>query len=719
MKGGNYPSDPSFMIPKEQLLESTPSVKAGIDYSKLQITPKEAFLLSRIDGKLKIKEIIHLSSMGQEETFASILSLALKEIITFKEFTLDQLKGKPTTPPPPKPAQPQKPVPPKSAPSASPTTTQKKAEQPMPPSPPRPVTPPTPTKSPAQQSNSSPAQKTAPPPPPTSVPLPKQLPQEEKTSSVWDQLEVQPSIEPSPPPSAEQEIPAPPPPREASPKSPPPTQGAPAPKLVKPLIPRDDVVEDLSELKMQGKFTEVPYPKLLTQIYAQKYTGILRIYRQKGGAYKDVYTRGGIPVFIAGTYIIEKECLGHLLKMSGKISEYDLKRSIDEMLTTHDLQGQILMRMGVINSQMLNAALKWQLEIKLAEIFTWKWGEGYFEFYQTGSFHRPIDPVQINLAAIILKGIKRGYPFTAVQAFVNPLLDKYPIKKTPPLFNPEDFKFQLPEQRLWDNLINGTTTGRDILNESRMDPQHVMQFFYAMALTEMIVFKDKPMGATDEEKLVEDLKARLSLSQKGSHFDALGIHWTSVGHKIEEGWRKIQREYGPESKLQKTGIPEVIELCNKICELAKRGYEFLKDEKRRIEYRSQLFNETKLNLSAELLYQQAESQLLWKEDFDGAIENLEPAVELQPKNYMYQAAYATALIKKYYPKDSDKYREAEKILQRALTGGANNDMVHFYAGHAYWAMRRLNQARVEFETALRLNPGNRDAQKALRALSKE
>lgn len=710
------------MIPKEQLLESTPSIKAGIDFTKLQITPKEAFLLSRIDGKLKIKDIIHLSSMGQEETFASILSLALKEIITFKEFTIDQLRGKPASTFSSKPSQLQQPSSPKSESQASPRIEKARASSSAPPQSIRP-TPPSSSKQPSQSASLPSTPKTTThspsvPPSAPSQPTAKQIPQQEKSTSVWEQLEVQPPLEP-PTSVAHIEEPTSPPIAYVPPKAPVSAQGAHFPKLVKPLIPRDDVVEDLSDLKMQGKFTEIPYPKLLAQIYAQKYTGILRIYRQKNGPCKDVYIRGGTPVFIAGTYIIEKECLGNLLKMSGKISEYDLKRSIDEMLTTHGLQGQILMRMGVINSQMLNAALKWQLEIKLAEIFTWKWGEGFFEFYQTSGFHRPIDPVQVNLAAIILKGIKRGYPFTAVQAYVNPLLDKYPIKKTPPLFNPEDFKFQLPEQRLWNNLISGTDTGRDILNESRMDPQHVMQFFYAMVLTEMLVFKDKPMGTTDEEKLVEDLKARLSLSQKGSHFDALGIHWTSVGYKVEEGWKKIQREYGPESKLQKTGISEVIELCNKICELAKCGYEFLKDEKRRIEYRSQLFNETKLNLSAELLYQQAESQLLWKEDFDGAIENLEPAVELQPRNYMYQAAYATALIKKYYLKDSDKYREAEKILQRALTGGANNDMVHFYAGHAYWTMRRLNQARVEFETALRLNPGNRDAQKALRALSKE
>jgi len=251
-----------------------------------------------------------------------------------------------------------------------------------------------------------------------------------------------------------------------------------------------------------------------------------------------------------------------------------------------------------------------------------------------------------------------------------------------------------------------------------MDPQHVMQFFFAMECTEMLGFRDRPAGASGEEKIIEDLKDRLSLAQKGSYFDALGIHWTSVGHKVQEGWEKVQREYGPESKLQKSGIPEIIELCNKIVELGKKAQEAIIDEKRRIEYRNSLFNETKLQLSADLLYQQAESQLLWKEDFKGALENLESAVEVQPRNHMMQSAYACALIKRYYPSNPEKYREGEKIVQRALAGGANNDMVHFYAGHAYWALNRTSQAKQEFEAAVRLNPNNHDARKALRALNK-
>jgi len=478
------------------------------------------------------------------------------------------------------------------------------------------------------------------------------------------------------------------------------------------------VVEDLSDMKMSGKFVDAPYPKLLADLFREKITGILRIFRQKNGPYKEIYYRSGIPVFICGTYVIEKECLGQLLKLSGKISDYDLDKSLETMLESHDMQGQVLLRMGVINSQMLTASLKWQIEIKLAEVFTWKLGEGYFEFYTIGTFHRPIEPIQVNIAGMVLKGIKRGFPFTAVQAQINPKLDMYVNKKSPPLFNPEDFKFQLPEQRLWENLIDGSLTGREIVDESKMDPQHAMQFFFALVCTDMVEFRERPLGATNEDKIISDLKDRLSLSEKGSHFDSLGIHWSSVGHKVKQGWEKIQREYGPESKMQKADVPEMVELSKKIYDMGKKAFEFLMDDKRRMEYRNGLFNETKIVLSAELLYQQAESQLLWKEDYNGALDNLEPAAELQPRNFIIQAAFATALIKRFYPNNPDRYREAEKILQRALTGGSNSDMVHFYAGHAYWGLKRTTQAKSEFETALRLNPANHDARKALRMLSK-
>ena len=79
------------MVPKEQLLKSTPKLVDGVDYSNIKLTPKEAFLLSRIDGRLTVADIAKISSMSIEETLGAVLGLALKEVIQFREFGLERV----------------------------------------------------------------------------------------------------------------------------------------------------------------------------------------------------------------------------------------------------------------------------------------------------------------------------------------------------------------------------------------------------------------------------------------------------------------------------------------------------------------------------------------------------------------------------------------------------------------------------------------------------
>lgn len=484
------------------------------------------------------------------------------------------------------------------------------------------------------------------------------------------------------------------------------------------MIERPEVQEDLSSMTKSGTFAETSYPKLLANLYGSKETGILHIYRQKGGPYKQIYFRGGKPVCIRGTYIIEKECLGQLLKFSHKISDWDLNNSLKIMQETKQYQGEVFVREGTLTKQTLNSALKWQADLKLAEVFTWKPGEGHFEFYSLGTFKRDKDPIEIDIPSLLLKGVKRGFPAQSIEAILRPNMDKYVVKKTKAPFTPDDFMLQLPEERLWEEVIDGDRTLKEVIDEARMDPDQVKRLVYIFEITEMVEFRDKPAGGTDEDKLLEDLKTRLGLSEKGTFFDALGIYWGGVGHTVEEGWEKVQREYGPDSKIRQNEHPQIKKMCESLIKFGKVAYEAIKESRARIEYRNSIFNETKLELSGDLAYQQAESQLLMKEDYRGALANIEMAAELQPRNMLIRAAHGCAMVKRFYPSEPERYREGEKIIRSALVGGANSDMVHFYAGHAFWTLGRITSARDEFEMAVRLNPGNHDARKAIRAMSK-
>lgn len=635
-------------VSKEDLLKSTPRLLGDLDYSKITLSPKEAFILSRIDGSSKVSEIAKISATNIDDTLTAIIALALKETIDFREFDAKELK----------------PSPPRST-----------ANKPV-------TAPPSPK---AAKVSAAPFQ------PPAKSQTPPQTA--------------------SPPPQPQERQPRPThPPR-------PKRAARPGPRLIQPLVERPEVKEDLSDLSENGTFAQTSYPETLGKLAIDKVTGILRIKRREGMGYKDIYFRAGVPVFVGGTYMVERECLGQLLKMTGKITDYDLQRSI-EMVKEGQQQGEALIELGVINRKMLGSALKWQAELKMAEVFTWKPGEGSYEFYRVGAFAREFNPVDVSVGALILKGVKRGFSFDIVQKTIDAAMENYVIKKSGTELDPYSFNFQLPETRLYEQVIDGNITLAEIIEKAQMDPKQVKQFLYALLITQIIEFRDKPAAGTDEDKIIDDLKARLSLSQKGTYFDGLGIHWTSIGWKVQEGWEKIQRLYGPNSKYQKSGVEDIIKLSSQIYDMGKKSYDVLINDNKRIAYRKEIHNETKLKTSSDLQYQQAESQLLWKEDYKSAVEILESAAELAPNNWIIQASYACALIMRFYPSEREKYSVGEKLLHRTLNAAPSNDIVHFYAGHAYAAMHRTSQARSEFETAVRLNPGNKDAKKALRRLNK-
>lgn len=72
-----------------------PRLNATADLSRVQLTPTEGFILSRIDGRVSYDEICRMSSLGREETLAIVRKLKQQRLILGA--------NEPDPPPPPKP----------------------------------------------------------------------------------------------------------------------------------------------------------------------------------------------------------------------------------------------------------------------------------------------------------------------------------------------------------------------------------------------------------------------------------------------------------------------------------------------------------------------------------------------------------------------------------------------------------------------------------------
>jgi DnaJ-domain-containing protein 1 len=58
-----------------------PHVNVAVELSRLQLTPTEGFVLSRIDGRASYDEICRVSSLGREETLAILRKLKADKVI--------------------------------------------------------------------------------------------------------------------------------------------------------------------------------------------------------------------------------------------------------------------------------------------------------------------------------------------------------------------------------------------------------------------------------------------------------------------------------------------------------------------------------------------------------------------------------------------------------------------------------------------------------------
>lgn len=80
-----------------------PRLNATADLSKVQLTPTEGFILSRIDGRVSYDEICRMSSLGREETLAILRKLKQQKLVLGP--------NEPDPVPPAKPRAPEKPRP--------------------------------------------------------------------------------------------------------------------------------------------------------------------------------------------------------------------------------------------------------------------------------------------------------------------------------------------------------------------------------------------------------------------------------------------------------------------------------------------------------------------------------------------------------------------------------------------------------------------------------
>jgi curved DNA-binding protein CbpA len=241
----------------------------------------------------------------------------------------------------------------------------------------------------------------------------------------------------------------------------------------------------------QGDLRRYPFPRLLYYLYKKQFLGEL-ILSQPGTLTGHVYFRDGLPVFTDLPFA--QDVLGRVLLERGLITEQDLYASLQEMATSQQRQGEILVGMGVLQVAGLIEGLRLQLARKLIRVFPVT--DLSFAIY-SGDHGRGMEGVEAQVRAdplwVIYQGVRNAFDETRMQ----PELEKLQgmLVRLPSSFEDIQLRYGMGDemQGLITLLSRGSVSVERLYGVSDLGPVVTRMLVYTLWVTE--VLEAAPAGA--------------------------------------------------------------------------------------------------------------------------------------------------------------------------------------------------------------------------------
>jgi tetratricopeptide (TPR) repeat protein len=430
-----------------------------------------------------------------------------------------------------------------------------------------------------------------------------------------------------------------------------------------------------------GRLDEIPLPRLLLGLYQARYSGALTLSRDRVG--KRFLFREGIPVFAESN--LASESLGVQLMDSGRISRADYNRVVGHIERTQCKEGKALLDLKFLEPKDLFVALKDQVRIRIIECFGWPHGE----FFVDPSSEPPADaqPFRTDVYSLLQEGIEAHWSNERTLSDLGPNMERYPRRS-------RHFDRALARLRL-DPAVEAMAEGLDGTRtlwkavQAASSPR-ALAAAWVLDATDALEYGDQAAGSSqaaghldrDIEIVVDDAKpgnaARpaqpaasepkppagnkeadallreiTEKSERLANLDfyaLLGVAPDADASEIKRAYHQAAKTHHPDA-LARSGLDaEVREKANKVFAEIGKAHAVLSDPERRSGYDAvRGTQDTDLDADrlaqAETLYRKAQV-LMQQGNFKGALEFLQPAVDLWPEDCTYQSALGWALHKK-------------------------------------------------------------------------
>ena len=485
------------------------------------------------------------------------------------------------------------------------------------------------------------------------------------------------------------------------------------------LISPDDHYSDNEFFENEGDIANIGIPRLLYLLYRSKENGVLNLKRHR--LKKRVYFKNGEPTFIESNLV--QECFGKLLVKRGRLTQEQCDESLRVMKTTKKRQGEALISMGILEPAELDDLLKDQAREKLLEVFTWN--SGKYEYIHTEDNKEGLTSIDVNIAQIILRGVRGGYALEQIKNEIAPSLDREIVLQKNQYLKFDDFKLATWDSRIVDEFKK-KTTARKLLDLKFSREIDVFQLLYVFLKTDQIEFsetEDEKKEKASYNKLVhflEDLKQQ-------DPFSTLGVHRGADADEIKRSYKRRLNLYHPrDSNRNPTDSLRIDKLLHEITKCFQTAYKLLNntDERRKLE--------RKLYLEKGIEPGNVEKVFDWEEEVrtiqslieKGALEQANQLSQAMAKLFPKEWQFISYLGWSHFKLASQAGKKTEEDLKdyivmiaRAIQIDPTVALNYTFLGRIYKYLDDIEKAKSFYKKALVYDPNAVEAERELRLIT--
>jgi curved DNA-binding protein CbpA len=501
------------------------------------------------------------------------------------------------------------------------------------------------------------------------------------------------------------------------------------------------------EVPSNGNIRDFSLPKVLIYLNRQRLTGTLSVH--SAGVTKKAYLKKGDAVFASSTF--DDDRLGEMLLKAGRITVEQYDKSVEMLKKSGMRQGAILVKLGFLTPKDLFWGVKYQVRQIIESLF--KFEDADYEFKEGDIPEDEVITLKMSMGNLIYDGVKKIENWTRIRNEMPPTEGVLQLNSDP-LILFQDIELSQQDKKIL-LLVDGRRTIKSVMEESWLNSFDALKALYILWSLGIITEKTVEAAPISLDELLEPFteEEEAFMAKVNTFYDRLGemnsyeileIDESAGIGEIRKNYYRFAKEFHPD-RFYKSEDSTVKDKLSAIFDAVTDAYNALKEAAQGKEAPAggkafmegaeaaaetgfgteEIFEIAGQEASAfeEFVREEAPPKKpeedaggkfkagvedIKKGDFKNAVSLLKDAVSMEPENAEYWSYLALAQSKL-----PGGFKDAEASMLEAIKIEPSNSSYYANLGLLYLREKQTEDAKMQFEKALMLDPDNQKAKKAL------